>query len=139
MYERLATQHLQARDASSSSVVVSDSLSGCGALANQSSADVQSSGCSVYEGDGVSDSHHHPHLLIETRALLKCVNEEDGAAALEDEDVNLCSVLLRRDTSCSDTHEFEPITDSFDMPSIIHTSDCEQDSEEEYSEYLSRS
>lgn len=132
MYERLATQHLQAQDTSSSSVIASDSSNGCGPLENQSSADV----CSVYEGDGFSDS---PHLLTETRPLLKSVHEQDGAAVLEDEDVNLCSVMLRRDTSFSDTHEFELITDSFDTPVNIHMSDCEQDSEEEYSEYLSRS
>lgn len=129
MYERLATQRLQAQDTSSSCVIVSESSRGCGI--HESSADVQSSGCSAHEGDGVSDSHH---LLTETRPLIKCVDEQDGAV-LEDEDVNLCSVMLHHDTP----HEFELMTDSFDVPVNVHISDCEQESEEEYSEYLSRS
>ncbi|KAI7808367.1 putative cytokine receptor family member b2 [Triplophysa rosa] len=132
MYERLATQHLPAPDTCWSSALVSESSpvkpsSGV----HESSADVQSSGCSGSEGDGVSDSHH---LLAETRALIKCVDEPNGAA-LEEEDVNLCSVMLHHDS----THDFELIADSFDTPVNMHMSDCEQESEEEYSEYLSRS
>lgn len=142
MYERLATQPLQAPDTSWSSAFVSESSCGCGSPlkpssgVHESSAGVQSSGCSGSEGDGLSDSHP---LLTETPALMKCVDEPDGAALEEEDDVNLYSVMLHHDTSCSSSHEFELIADSFDMPVNMHMSDCEQESEEEYSEYLSRS
>ncbi|KAA0716167.1 hypothetical protein E1301_Tti019911 [Triplophysa tibetana] len=135
MYERLASQ---APDTSWSSAFVSESSCESplkpSSGVHESSADVQSSGCSGSEGDCVSDSYP---LLTETPALIKCVDEPDGAAL--EEDVNLCSVMLLHDTSCSSSHEFELIADSFDTPVNMHMSDCEQESEEEYSEYLSRS
>lgn len=167
-YETIATQHLKAQDAKSS---------GSGSLMNQSSgshvclcssidAPLDSS-CSVYEEDVVvgtrlTSSHH---LTDEREPLLKSAfiiplsveREKKEAEEADDENINLCSVVLGGvllEQTHSNTAELELAIDLSDIKPLetaashsslsvpcnsleIHICDSEED-EDDYSGYLSR-
>ncbi|XP_065149207.1 cytokine receptor family member b2 [Paramisgurnus dabryanus] len=158
-YETIATQHLKAQDAKSS---------GSGSLVNQSSGSHPwlcssidaplSPSCSVNEEDiaALTSSHHLPH---ERKPLLKSVFEEraeNEADDDDDEDINLCSVMLGGvllEQTHSNTAELElvinpshakPLETAASRSSLsapcnsleIHI--CDSEEEDEYSGYLSR-
>nr|XP_055071197.1 cytokine receptor family member b2 [Misgurnus anguillicaudatus] len=166
-YETIATQHLKAQDMKSS---------GSGSLVNQSSGSHPwrcssidaplSSSCSVYDGNVVVGTAltSSRHLPDERKPLLKPVfplplsveREERDEEEADDEDINLCSVMLggvlpeqtHRNTAelelAIDPSHAKPLETAASRSSIsapcnsleIHI--CDSEEEDEYSGYLSR-